>query len=153
MSQHSSSVSLQPFMLRHWKYCRNIVLLQIALIIVATELRVSRQSSLHYSLAMSRHKTLACDKNALSAFSSAWALLRHISAGWDIVLLACLKLCCDIQKLCRYRDCCIFHFFCLFYLIFQLTLAKLKVGEYSIIWHKNGSETIKNMPEKWIKNR
>ena len=25
--------------------------------------------------------------------------------------------------------------------------------EYSMIWHKNRSETVKNMPEKWIKNR
>ena len=42
--------------------------------------------------------------------------------------------------------------FCLNYLIFQLNPAKHKVGEYSIIWHKNISETAQNMPEKWIKN-
>ena len=42
--------------------------------------------------------------------------------------------------------------FCLFSLLFQLTLAKHKVGEYSIIWHKNRSKIVKDMPEKWIKN-
>ena len=36
----------------------------------------------------------------------------------------------------------------LFYFLFQLTLTKHKVGEYSIIWHKNRSETVKNRPEK-----
>ena len=37
-------------------------------------------------------------------------------------------------------------------MLFQLKPVKYKVGEYSIILHKNRSETAKNMPEKWIKN-
>ena len=43
--------------------------------------------------------------------------------------------------------------FYLFSLFFQITLAKHKVGEYSIIWYTNRSKIVKNMPKKWIKNR
>ena len=46
-----------------------------------------------------------------------------------------------------------FAFFMLELSLFQLTPAKHKVGEYSIIWHKNRFEIVKNMPEKLIKNR
>ena len=41
--------------------------------------------------------------------------------------------------------------FCLFSFPFQLTPVKHKVGEYFIIWHKNRSETVKNMPKKGLK--
>ena len=44
-------------------------------------------------------------------------------------------------------------FLLVFYFFFQITPAKHKVGEYSIIWHKNRSKIVKNMLEKWIKNR
>ena len=37
-------------------------------------------------LAMLQHITLCRDINALSALSFAWALLRHIAAGYDIVI-------------------------------------------------------------------
>ena len=40
-----------------------------------------------------------------------------------------------------------FAFFMLELSLFQLTPAKHKVGEYSIIWHKNRFEIVKNMPE------
>ena len=49
-------------------------------------------------------KTLYCDRTFISALSSAIDLLRHLVVGCDIVLLACLKLCHDIQKLCRDKD-------------------------------------------------
>ena len=42
--------------------------------------------------------------------------------------------------------------FYLFTFLFQLTFAKHKVGEYSVIWHKNISKIVKNMPKIWIKN-
>ena len=84
--------------------------------------------------------------------------MLYLVAGYNIVLLACLKLCRDIQKLCRDKDYCIFHFFFflllfyLFSLLLQLTATKHKVGQYSIIWNKNRSRNVKNMSEKWIKN-
>ena len=103
---------------------------------------------------MSQHRTLCRNKDSISVLSLAWTLLRHIVAGCNIVLLGCLKLCRDIQKLCRDIDCCIFHFlllFCFFSLIFQLTPAKHKVSEYSIIWHENRSKTVTNMPKNGLK--
>ena len=136
--------------------CRDKVPLPFSLITVMIELRVSRESSFHSSLAMSRQRTLCRNRDSISAWSSAWTLLRHIAAGYDIVLLVCLKFFHDKQKLCRDKECCNFHFLLLFYwnyLIFQLKYAKHKVGEYSIIFHKNRSENAKNMLEKWIKNR
>ena len=71
MSRHNSSDNLQPFMLRQRKDCRDKVPLPFALIIVATELRLLRQSSFYSSLAMSRDRTLCRDRKALSALSSA----------------------------------------------------------------------------------
>ena len=113
------------------------VFLPFALIIVTTELRVLQQSSFHSSLAMSRHRTLCHDKNALSALSSACCFIATYSCWLQHSSLIYWKFCQDRQKLCHDRDCCNFHFFllllCWNYLIFQLTLAKHKVDEYSII--------------------
>ena len=46
-------------------------------------------------------------------------------------------------------------FLCFFstFFFFQITPAKHKVGEYSIIEHKYRSKIVKSMLEKWIKNR
>ena len=41
--------------------------------------------------------------------------------------------------------------FCLFSLFFQLTPAKQKVGEYSIIWNTNRCKIVKNMPKNGLK--
>ena len=149
LSLQSSSVNLQLFMLRQRKDCHDKVPFPFALIIVVIELRVSRKSSLHSSSAMSRHKNICCDRDSLYALSLACTVLRHIATSCDIVILVCLKLCCD-------RECCNCPFFlllCWNYLIFQLKPAKHKVGDYSITWHKNMNETAKIMPGKWIKNR
>ena len=73
-------------MLRQRKDFRDKVPLPFSLIIVVIELRVSRQSSLHYSSAMSRQRTLCHDINYISTLSSARTLLQHIAFGCDIVL-------------------------------------------------------------------
>ena len=105
---------------------------------------------------MSLHRTLCRNRDSTSAFSLAWALVRHKVAGCDILRLVFLNFCRDRQNYVATETAAISTFLlllCWNYLIFQLTLAKHKVGEYSIIWHKNRSETVKNMQEKWIKNR
>ena len=67
LSRQSSSVNLQPFMLQKRKDCHNKVPLPFALIIVAIELRVSRQPSFHSSLAISQHRTLCRNRDSIYA--------------------------------------------------------------------------------------
>ena len=57
-------------MLRQMKDCRDKVPLSFALIIVAIELKVSRQSSFHFSSAMSRQRTLCRNRDSIFALSS-----------------------------------------------------------------------------------
>ena len=96
---------------------------------------------------MLRQRFYLCLKFSLDFVATYSCWLRHIAAGCDIVLLAYLKLCRDIQKTMSRQRLLHFLFFASFLLVFSH-----KVGEYSIIWHENRSETVKNMPEKWIKN-
>ena len=125
MKRQSSYVNLQPFMLRQRKDCRDKVPLPFALIIVATELRVSRQSSFHSSSAISRQRNLCRNRDSISALSSTWNLLRHIVVNCDIVLLICLKFCHDKQKLCHDRECYNCHFL-LFFFLLELSYFSIK---------------------------
>ena len=82
--------------------------------------------------------------------------LRHITAGYNIVLWYVGNFVAKDKNYVTTETVAISIFlllFCWNYLLFQLTSAKHKVGEYSIILHKNRFETVKNMSEKWIKNR
>ena len=98
-------------MLRQGKDCRDKVPLPFALIIVATKLRVSRQSSVYSSSAMSIQRTLCRNIDSIFALSSARTLLRHIAASCDIVLLVCLKFCRDKKNYVPIENAAIATFF------------------------------------------
>ena len=69
--------------------------------------------------------------------------LRHIS--FDLLEF------CVATQIANFSTFCLL--FCLFSFYFQLTPSKQNVGEYSIIGHTNRPKIVKNVPEKWIKNR
>ena len=77
-------------------------------------------------------------------------------AGCYIIPLACLNFVSRHTKIMSRQR--LLHFppfFASFLLVFsfffQITPAKHKVDEYSILWHKNRSKNFKNMPKNGLK--
>ena len=126
-------------MLRQRKYCRDKAPFLSILIIVTTEIRTI--ATIFFTIFFNNVTTE-------KLFVTTKLLLV---AGCDIVLLAYLKL--VATKIAAFSTFFFLLLFCLFSLLHQLIPTKHKVGEYSIIGHKHRSENVKNVQEKWIKNR
>ena len=141
-------------MSRQRKSRRNTASLLFSLIIVTQSNGLSRQFSSQSSSSLC-HDRKTLYHNIIVSFSielclnfvaifSCW--LQHSSFGL-------LEFCIATNKNYVATQTDAFSTFLLFSLIFfQITPAKHKVGEYSIIWHTNRSKIVKNMSKKWIKN-
>ena len=134
-------------MLRQRKYCRDTAPLLFAFIIVATELRIVATVFFSFFFgnvatwnSLSQQRFYFYLKFSLDFVATYCCWLRHSSFGLEIVSRHKKTVTIETATFSTFLP-----LFCLFSLLFQLTHAKHKVGEYSIIWHKNRSETVKNM--------
>ena len=125
---------------------------------VATDFRVVATAFFKtFFKSCSDRKHYGRDLEALSSLELCLSFVATFSCWLRHISFCLLKFCVATYKNCVVTRTAAFSTFLLlfrfFSLCFQLTPKKQKVGEYSIIGHTNRPKIVKNMLEKWIKNR